>query len=129
MRARSAGCLVVIGVVAAACGSRPTEVGDSPDWSGFIALNAGQVGAFELPDDFVLERTFAGPDGQRIERYQQWIDGVKVHGGQLTVRSAADGVVVAVIGSRHAAVEATNRVVIGEDAARAIAAPDLPDAE
>jgi Zn-dependent metalloprotease len=90
---------------------------------GFRALRGEEAAAFRVPDDMRLVRhdDLSGY-GVQAERYQQYFNGAKVFGGQISVYKNSSGTAFAVVGSHYPALAASNAVKLNDGQAKSAAA-------
>lgn len=98
----------------------PASAGDSPV-SGSRALTGAEAASFVVPRDVVELWRVQLPDGRTQVRYQQVVGEAAVLGGQLTVISAADGTISAVIGAYYPGLTPKNNRSLNASQAQGIA--------
>jgi len=87
---------------------------------GFRALRGAEAAAFHIPQDVQQMRSENLSNyGDRTDRYQQYFNGAKVFGGQLTVYSDANGARLVVIGAHYPDLQASNHVSLNAGQAQA----------
>lgn len=96
--------------------------GNSGD-RGFRALRGSEAAAFHIPAD-VQQIRLENMNGYGVQaaRYQQFFNGVKVFGAQLTVYTDSSGSRLAVIGSHYPNILTTNQVRLSAGQAQAAVA-------
>lgn len=96
--------------------------GNSGD-RGFRALRGSEAAAFHIPAD-VQQIRLENMNGYGVQaaRYQQFFNGVKVFGAQLTVYTDSSGSRLAVIGSHYPNILTTNQVRLSAGQAQATVA-------
>jgi len=98
-----AGVLAVSALATIAASSSSAQPSASPDKvampEGSFALSGDAAAAFRLPSDVREVHTTTFPDGRTQTRYQQYVDGASVFGGQITVVRSAYGTARTVIGA------------------------------
>jgi len=87
---------------------------------GFRALRGAEAAAFHIPED-VQQMRSENMTSYTVQaaRYQQFFNGAKVFGGQLTVYSDANGTRLAVIGAHYPDLQANNQVSLNVGQAQA----------
>ena len=91
--------------------------------SGFRALRGAEAAAFHIPADVQqtrLERL--NGYGVQAARYQQFFNGARVLGGQLTVYTDAQGARVAVVGAHYPNILTSNQIKLRNGQAQAAVA-------
>lgn len=90
---------------------------------GFRALRGAEAAAFRVPDDMLLLRQDDLPGyGVQAERYQQYFNGAKVFGGQLSVYKDSAGTAFAVVGAHYPDLVASNTVRLNDGQAKSAVA-------
>ena len=91
-----------------------------------LFATAGKADAYPVPDDTELVLSLPlSQYGLTYERYQQYFEGAKVFGGQLTLyRDDADAVTMA-IGAHYANIMPANKVGLSQAAAKGIVDRDI----
>jgi len=87
---------------------------------GFRALRGAEAAAFHIPEDVQQIRSENLDNyGVQAVRYQQFFNGAKVFGGQLTIYTDASGTRLAVIGAYYPDLQAGNQVSLNAGQAQA----------
>lgn len=112
--------LIFIMVVPAAAGNNQQG---NENGRGFRALRGAEAAAFHIPADVQQTRSEnLNSYGIRADRYQQFFNGAKVFGAQMTIYSDAQGDRLAVIGAHYPNILTTNEVRLNAGQARAAVA-------
>ena len=88
--------------------------------SGSFALSGDDAAAYRLPADVKAVHTLKLPGDRTQTRYQQYVDGAAVAGGQVTVIRSASGVAQSVVGAHVDGLAAANRKVLTGAKAREV---------
>ena len=96
--------------------------GNSGD-RGFRALQGAEAAAFHIPADVQQTRLEnLNSYGVRSARYQQFFNGAKVFGGQLSIYTDASGARLAVVGAHYPNILTTNQIRLNAGQAQAAVA-------
>ena len=118
LAAATALALVLSGSATSQAKSPPAPiVGASTVPVGSFALSGAAAVKFKLPADMAHVHTSTYPDGRTSSRYQQFLGGASVLGGQITVTRAPGGKSLTVVGA-HFAFAPTNDVELTGSEAR-----------
>lgn len=119
----AAGVLAVAGLASVATSSSALPAA-SPDRvalpEGSFALSGSSAAAFRLPSDVRQVHTTTFPDGRTQTRYQQYVDGASVLGGQITIVRSAGGTAQTVIGAYFPRLVVRNTTVVSRWQAKRI---------
>ena len=89
----------------------PVAANGNNGQDGFRALRGAQAAAFHVPNDMSLVRhDDLSAYGVQAERYQQYFNGAKVFGGQLSVYKDSSGGTLAVVGGHYPGIIASNTI-------------------
>ncbi len=112
--------LLFILVIPVAASNNPQ--GNS-DGRGFRALHGAAAAAFQIPADVQMIRLEKRTSyGLQAARYQQYFNGAKVLGGQLSIYTDAGGNRLAVVGAHYPNLLTTNEVRLNAGQARSVVA-------
>ncbi|QNN53446.1 M4 family metallopeptidase [Nocardioides mesophilus] len=122
LTAISASVLLALSTLATASSStaEPSSDRTATHPAGSFALSGADADAFALPGDVRELWSATLPDGRTQTRYQQYVDGASVFGGQLTTLTGASGRTESVIGAYFPGLEASNQRNLGKGQARDI---------
>ena len=91
--------------------AQPKDAATSPagtTHAGSFAISGPEAAAYTVPDDVRTVWSHALPGGRTQTRYQQYVDGASVFGGQVTVIKDAAGTTQSVIGAHFPGLTAVN---------------------
>jgi len=114
--------LILLFILTVPVSAAREEQGKNGD-RGFRALQGAEATAFHIPAD--VQQTgleSLNSYGVQAARYQQFFNGAKVFGGQLTIYSDANGNRLAVIGAHYPNILTTNQLKLNAGQARAAVA-------
>ena len=124
-----ASCAVIVAAGVLVAAQAPQEPGPRP--AGAVAVTAqnaallrswdARVDAMRRSGELVLSRSRADTvlPGRTHERYQQYVNGIRVVGGEIT-RQVSGGVTTSIFGELHEVTGLPARPGLSEDAARAV---------
>ncbi len=91
------------------------------DQAGSFAISGPEARDYALPGDVREVWSTTLPGGRTQTRYQQYVDGASVFGGQVTTITTASGDTETAIGAHFPGLEASNARNLGKDKARDVA--------
>ena len=101
----------------------PVAANGNGGQGGFRALRGADAAAFRVPDDMsLLRHDDLSSYGVQAERYQQFFNGAKVFGAQLSVYKDSTGNSFAVVGAHYPNLVAANAVKLNAGQAKSAAA-------
>lgn len=101
----------------------PVAANGNNGQDGFRALKGADAAAFRVPGDMSLIRQDnVSANGALAERYQQFYNGAKVFGGQLSVYKDLGGNTFAVVGGHYQNLIASNKVKLNNGQAKSAVA-------
>jgi len=101
----------------------PVSANGNGGQGGFRALRGADAASFHVPADMSLVRQDNLSNyGVQAERYQQFFNGAKVFGGQLSVYKDSSGTTFAVVGSHYPSLVAANAINLNEGQAKSAVA-------
>jgi len=101
----------------------PVSANGNGGQGGFRALRGADAASFHVPADMSLVRQDSLSNyGVQAERYQQFFNGAKVFGGQLSVYKDSSGSAFAVVGSHYPSLVAVNAINLNDGQAKSAVA-------
>jgi bacillolysin len=114
--------LILLFILIVPASAAKDQQGNSGD-QGFRALKGAEATAFQIPADVQKSRLEdLNSYGVQAARYQQFVNGARVFGGQFTIYTDASGNRLAVVGAHYPHILATNQVRLSAGQAQAAVA-------